>query len=232
MGLAPTSDAMIAHSPVADYSFGVARQIGDTQIGFSVHTGQNELAQANGTMISAQRGNTKVKLAYIDEKGSLFGTPVGSGAMRLGDGSQTAFIEGSSAFDIGSWAFDAYASANVTRIDMASDTLLTDASDMVGIRFGMIASKAALGGRLSFGIAQPLTVVSGQGTYTLGSGYDLASRSLTFADHKVDFSGKINPRATFGYEAPMSTGALLRFGASSNANGSDVRALASLAKRF
>ena len=232
MGLAPVSDAMLAHNPVADYSFGMSRQTGETSLGVTVYAGQNEMSSATGAMLTVKRGAANLKVAYVGEQGSIFGTPTGSGAMRLGDGAKTAFVEGAGSFDVGEWNLDVYASASMTHLDIADDMLLTDADDMVGIRFGMIASKTALGGRVNFGIAQPLTVINGKGTFTIGSGYDLATRSLTFEDRTVDFSGSISPRAVFAYEAYTLGGAMLRFGASSNSDGSDLRALTSIGARF
>ena len=102
--------------------------------------------------------------------------------------------------------------------------LLTDAGALITGRFGLTASRSALGGLLRLGVAQPLTVISGKGTYTVGSGYDLASRSLLFTDRRVDFSGGFDPLLTFGFEGagPRSQ---WRVALAGKSHARDVRAL-------
>lgn len=232
MGLAPVSDAMLAHNPVADQSFSVKRRIGAGSLGLSLHTGDNEVSSTNAATVSMARGPATVKLGYIDEQGSMFGTPTGTGAMRLGDGAQTTFVEGASNLVFGDWSLAAYASASRTKLALASDTLMTDADTLFAVRFGLIASKMVSGGKISFGLAQPLTVVDGKATFTLGNGYNLATRSLTFEDRIVELGGSIAPRAIAGYEGFTSNGLMLRFGTSSSSDGRDVRAVGSIGSRF
>ena len=160
----------------------------------------------------------------LDENNVVFGTPTGSGALRFGDGARTVFLEASHDVALGKWKLGGYASLGATRLKLADDTLLTDAGTMLTNRFGLTASRNALGGRMSFGLVQPLTVVSGSGTYTVGSSYDLASRSLLFTNRRVDFSGRIDPLLTLGY-ARGGSNSLVHFGLASNADASDVRGL-------
>src|SRR3546814_6929706 len=97
---------------------------------------------------------------------------------------------------------------------------LTNAGTLLTSRFGLTASRPAFGGVLRFGVAQPLTVISGGGTYTVGSGYDLASRSLLFSDRRVDFSGGFDPLLTVGL-AEGGPRSQVRFGMASTRDRSD-----------
>ena len=134
------------------------------------------------------------------------------------------FAEASQDVSLGRWHLSGYASLGATRLDMAGDMLLTQAGTMVTNRFGLTAGRALAGGRVTFGVAQPLTVIAGRGTYTLGSGYDLASRSLLFTNRSVDFGGRIDPLMTFGFERGGDH-SQLRMGLAGTLDASDVRAL-------
>jgi hypothetical protein len=224
MGLAPSSDAVMAYSPIADLSFEAEHPLAGGSLGLSVVGGQTDYGTASGAVVSWRKGGTSLKAGLIDEGGTVFGTPVGSGALRFGDGASTAFLEVAHAVPLGQWRLEGYASLGATRLKLADDMLLTHAGTLTTTRFGATASRRIAGGVLRLGIAQPLTAVSGKGTYTVGSAYDLASRSLVFTDRRVDFSGRIDPLLTFGFEGggPRSQ---LRIAMTSNASASDVRAL-------
>lgn len=224
VGLAPSTDAVFAYSPVANLSVGAEHPLAGGVIGLSLVGGRADYGSANGAMLTWRKAGTSLKAGLLDEKGTVFGTPTGSGALRFGDGARTAFIEAAQSVPLGNWRLDGYASLGETRLDLARDMLLTDAGALVTTRFGLTASRPAFGGVLRLGVAQPLTVISGRGTYTVGSGYDLASRSLLFSDRSVDFSGGMNPLLTLGFEkgGPRSQ---LRFGMASTVDAHDVRAL-------
>ena len=224
MGLAPTSDAMFAHSPLAQTSIGISHEMGDGNLAVIAYAGNQADTQTIGTVVRWQDDIGTFKLGVLDETGAVFGTPVGAGALRFGDGATTMFFEAASGFDAGDWSFDGYASIGATRMKIGDDTLMTDAGMFMSTRFGINVSREALGGRARMGLAQDLVALDAQATYTVGNGYDLANRSLTYGQRNVDFSGRISPKVTFGYERHGERSSL-RFGGSTNTSGEDVRAL-------
>ena len=224
MGLAPSSDAVFAYSPVANLAIGARYPLAGGWLGVETVGGRTDYGSAKGAVVSWRKAGLRFKAGMLDENNVVFGTPTGSGALRFGDGARTVFLEASHDVALGKWKLGGYASLGATRLKLADDTLLTDAGTMLTNRFGLTASRNALGGRMSFGLVQPLTVVSGSGTYTVGSSYDLASRSLLFTNRRVDFSGRIDPLLTLGY-ARGGSNSLVHFGLASNADASDVRGL-------
>ncbi|KHK91974.1 peptidase S8 [Novosphingobium malaysiense] len=224
MGLAPSSDAVFAYSPVADLAIGARYPLAGGVLGVDAVGGRAGYGSANGAVVSWRKAGTTLKAGMLDETRVVFGTPTGSGALRFGDGARTVFLEASHDVALGKWKVGGYASMGATWLKLADDMLLTDAGTILTNRFGVTASRPVMGGKMSVGLVQPLTVVSGEGTYTVGSSYDLASRSLQFSNRQVDFSGRIDPLLTFGYERG-SANSRIRFGLASNANASDVRAL-------
>lgn len=229
MGLAPSSDAAFAYSPLADMAFGAEHPLAGGRLGIAVVGGSEDEAgatrRAAGTVVSWRRHRTSLKAGLIDERGAVFGTPTGNGALRLGDGATTAFVEAARTMRLGGgWDLSGYASLGATRLKLAQDMLLTHAGTLATTRFGITASHRLAGGVLRFGIAQPLTVVAGQGTYTLATGYDLASRSLVYGRRNVDFSGGIDPLLTFGFEKGGAA-SQLRLAAAARTDCGDLRVL-------
>ncbi|MFI8667237.1 S8 family peptidase [Qipengyuania sp. NPDC077410] len=224
MGLAPSSDAMFAYSPLAQTSMGVSHKLGEGRLAVSAFVGRQEDTATNGLTVQWQQGPSSLKLGLVNETGTVFGTPVGAGAMRFGDGSNTLFVEAASGFDLGRWQFDGYASLGATRLKLADDMLLTDVDTITSGRFGFTASREALGGLVSFGVAQRLVALSGNATFTVGNGYDLGIRGLTFADRTVDLRGRMTPQLTFGFEKTAERSAL-RFGIAGDVQGRDLRAV-------
>jgi hypothetical protein len=224
MGLAPSADAVFAYSPVAELSVGARYPLAGGMLGIDTVGGRADYGSARGAVLSWRTRGSTIKAGMIDEKGTVFGTPTGRGALRFGDGARTFFAEVSQAAAVGRWELSGYASLGATRLDLAQDMLLTRAGTMLTQRFGLTAGRDLAGGRMTFGVAQPLTVVAGKGTYTVGSGYDIASRSLLFTDRMVDFGGRINPLLTFGYVRGADR-SQLRVGVAGAVDGGDVRAL-------
>lgn len=105
-----------------------------------------------------------------------------------------------SGFDLGRWQVDGYASLGATHLKLADDMLLTNVDTITSGRFGFTASRQTLGGLVRFGVAQRLVALSGNATFTVGNGYDLGIRGLTFADRTVDLRGRMTPQLTFGFE--------------------------------
>lgn len=227
VGMAPTSDVMFAYSPRAQTSVGVAGPITESRIGLSLYTGDHVL----GATAHVSAGVGTLKLGLLDETGAVFGTPVGAGAIRFGDGARTIFAEVATGFGTNGWQVDAYASVGSTRLKLADDLLLTEAQTLVSGRFGVVATQQMVGGVVSVGLAQPLMVLSGKGTFTLGSDYDPVSRRLLFAERTIDFGGQVQPHVTFGFEKHRS-GSALRVGAATDARTRDMRAIGSWTMRF
>lgn len=203
---------MFAYSPLAKTSVGMSRQIGKARLTISAYAGRQEYIETDGFTIHWQQGLSSLKLGVIDETGTVFGTPVGAGAMRFGDGSATLFVEAASGFDLGAWQFDGYASLGATRLKLADDMLLTNADTIKSGRFGLTVSRETLGGLVSFGVAQRLVALSGDATFTVGKGYDLGIRGLTYDQREVNLRGKVSPEMTFGYEL-LGANSSFRFGA-------------------
>ncbi len=231
LGFAPTSDAMFAYSQLAQTSIGVSRALLDKKVSLRVYGGGQRGVSVLGATTGLDLGSSNLKLGVISEKGSVFGTPVGAGAMRFGDGADTLFVEASKAVEIDRWTLEGYASVGATRLKLADDMLLTNADTITSGRFGLIASRDAFGGALSLGLAQPLVALTAKGTVTVGSDYDLETRSLLFEQRSIDMNGRIKPRLTIGYER-AETDSVFRFGAATDATGRDVRALATYRKRL
>ena len=224
-GLAPRSDAMAAYIPVAETSIGLARSMADGALALSVHTGSDGDLTATGAMLRWSTPAVTVKLGLADERGSVFGTPTGAGALRLGDGTQTAFAELSRNFDLSGWTLGAYAGLGATRLKLAPDMLLTDADTIASTRFGINLARQIGDMRLALGIAQPLTAIAGSGTLTVGSGYDRDARALAYAEHQIDLTGSIMPRLSVGLDGGTRRSAW-NIGFSANGDGSDARAFA------
>lgn len=222
MGLAPASDVTIAYSAGANLSMGVERG----RFSFSALNGAAPGGSSRGVLLGWNSPVVRVKAGLIDEKGTLFGTPVGTGALRLGDGARTLFLELSRSLRLGEWSLDSYASFGATRIKVGPDTLLTSASSILTQRAGLSASHAALGGRMRFGVALPLVAVAGSGTLTYATAYDLPGRSLIYSRERVNLTGRYDPIVSLGYERVGARSAL-RFAAATNTSANDLRALAS-----
>jgi hypothetical protein len=231
LGLAPTSDAVLAYSPWAQSSIGINRRIGEGNLALSAYAGGAGDIAAKGTTLQFLQGRSSLKLGMIDEKGSVFGTPVGTGMLRFGNGARTVFLEAASSFDLGRWRFDGFGSLGGTRLRLPGDTLITDADIITTARFGLIASRPALAGRLSFGLAQPLVVIGGKATLTVGDAYSLNARNLVFERRAVDLSSALRPQLTIGYEK-IGARSNLRLGAASDIQARDIRAVGTWTVRF
>ncbi|MCA0978300.1 S8 family serine peptidase [Qipengyuania flava] len=225
MGLAPSSDAMFAYSPLAQTSIGVRHVVGETLLSLNAVGGKRDGMSVVGTSAALSSKQSSLKFGFLSEQGTVFGTPVGAGAMRFGDGADTLFFEAGQGFAIGDWTLEGYASLGATKLKLSDDMLLTKAGTITSGRYGFTTSRSAWGGRLSMGVAQRLVGLRANGVVTVGSDYDLASRSLRFEQRPIDMRGKLRPEITLGYEKSGERSAL-RVGAASDLAGNSVRALA------
>ena len=231
LGLAPTADVVQAYMPQGDSGLAYDRRSGSLAWGIAAHAGTTDATSGSALLGWIGRDRTMFKLGLLDERGSVFGTPVGTGALRFGDGARTAFAELSSGVGLGEWDLTGYGSIGATSLKLAGDTLLTGAGTITTARFGLTFSHPLQGGRGSIGLAQPLVALSGTGDFTVSSGYDLANRSLDFSTREIDLSGQIAPRLTIGYEKAGGS-SNLRFGLGSKVDGSDMGGLATWRLRF
>jgi hypothetical protein len=226
MGLAPASDVTIAYAPGANLSMGVERGVLGGELSLSALSSDGAYGSARGALIGWNSPAVRVKVGYLKEQGTLFGTPVGAGALRFGDGARSLFLELSRNWRLGSWSLDTYASLGASRLRIGGDTLLTSASSILTQRAGLSASHAGLGGRMRLGLALPLTAFAGSGELTYASGYDLAQRSLVYSRDRIALTGRYDPVVSVGYERAGKNSAL-RLAAASNTSAVDWRALAS-----
>lgn len=232
MGLAPFADGILAYAPQAGNSFGVDRYIGRSKVGLTLSTGSFGEMRATAVTAGWSNGSTDVRLSYIDETGSVMGTPTGNGALRLGEGAQTVMIEGHHTFKLGGdWDLEAYGSVGLTRLKIDRASLVTGATDILGSRLGIQASGPAFGGMLSFGVAQPLNVERGTAQLTVGTGYDLDTRSLTFGQRNADLSGERSLQITAGF-AKSNARSSFRIGFMQDVTRGETSALAGWSMRF
>lgn len=232
MGLAPFADGILAYAPQASNSFGVDRYVGGGKLGLTVSVGDYAGASARAATVSWARGRTELRASLVDEDNSVMGMPTGAGALRLGRGATTAMIEAHRRFDLaGLWRLEGYGSVGMTRIKVDRSSLVTGASLVVGTRIGIQATGPALGGILSFGLAQPLTIESGTARLTYGNGYDLASRSLVYGAAEASLAGERRVQLTAGFAkgGPRSS---LRLGMMQDLVDGSIRALAGWSLHF
>lgn len=230
-GMAPASDAMFAYAPIAQTSVGMTRKLGKGEVALAAFSGERKGFAARGATLHYRQGLSMLKLGLADEIGTVFGTPVGTGLMRFGDGARTAFIEASSGVRAGAWSFDGYASLGATRLHLADDMLIDRASMILTNRFGVFARRSVMKGILSLGAAQDVVSLAGHADLTLGTRFDLANRTLIYENQKVSLAGQMRPQAVVGYEHRGDRSSF-NFGAASDASGEDVRAVAAWQVRF
>ncbi|WP_277970227.1 hypothetical protein [Sphingomonas echinoides] len=97
------------------------------------------------------------------------------------------------------WTLEGYGSLGVTRLKIDAASLVTGATPILGTRIGVQATGMVPGGTLTLGIAQPLAIEAGAAELTLGSGYDLANRSLTYGVTRASLAGPRRVQLTAGY---------------------------------
>lgn len=202
MGLAPFSNGILAYAPQAGNSVGIDRYIGNSKFGLTVSAGRDGYvgSSAHAVTLAWSRGRTDLRLSYVDERGSIMGTPTGLGALRLGRGATTAMIEGHRTFSIGDgWTLEGYGSIGFTKLKIDTASLVTGSSAIIGSRVGLQAHGQMLRGVVSFGIAQPLTIEAGSARLTYGTGYDLETQSLTYSTANASLAGQRRLQLTTGY---------------------------------
>lgn len=227
LGLAPFADGTLAYAPQAGNSLTLDRPIGIGRISFSLGHGRQGPARATTATASLTMMRTTLRASLIDEDGAVFGL-AGTGALTLGRGSTTAMVEAKQAVGlINGWRLEGYGSVGITSLKIDPTSVVTGATPLIGTRLGLQASGPAMGGTLSFGIAQPLTIESGQALLTLGRGYDLDSRSLTFSHSTASLASDVRRiDITAGFVRAWRYG-LLRLGTSRDVATGDTKALLS-----
>jgi len=230
-GLAPTSDLVNAYGPQATTTMGIARYSEKGRLAFSLTNGVQNGMRVNAASISYAHNNTHLKLALLDENGAVFGTPTGSGGLQLANGDQTITGEVGQAVTIGTWTLNGYASLGATRLKINPNSLITGADTLITSRMGLTATGPAWGGRLSFGLAQPLSVISGNAQLSYGNSYDLASQSLDYGTTQASLANRVRYQMTAGYEKAIGD-AHLRIGATKDINTGEARALMSFQRRL
>lgn len=200
MGLAPFADGVLAYAPQAATSLGVDRAVGGGRLRLTMAAGRASGSAAQAMTLGWSRGGLDLRASYIDEDGTLMGMPTGSGALRLGRGARTVMVEVHHRLGVtDGWALEGYGSLGITRLKIDAASLVTAATPILGSRIGVQASGAVPGGLLTLGIAQPLAIEAGAAELTLGTGYDLASRSVLYGVTRASLAGQRRVQITAGY---------------------------------
>jgi hypothetical protein len=200
MGLAPFADGVLAYAPQAATSLGVDRAVGGGRLGLTMVAGRASGSAAQAMTLGWSRGGLDLRASYIDEDGTLMGMPTGSGALRLGRGARTVMVEVHHRLGVtDGWALEGYGSLGITRLKIDAASLVTGATPILGSRIGVQATGAVPGGLLTLGIAQPLAIEAGAAELTLGTGYDLASRSVLYGVTRASLAGPRRVQLTAGY---------------------------------
>ena len=200
MGLAPFADGVLAYAPQAATSLGVDRAVGGGRLGLTMVAGRASGSAAQAMTLGWSRGGLDLRASYIDEDGTLLGMPTGSGALRLGRGARTVMVEVHHRLGVtDGWALEGYGSLGITRLKIDAASLVTGATPILGSRIGVQATGAVPGGLLTLGIAQPLAIEAGAAELTLGTGYDLASRSVMYGVTRASLAGQRRVQLTAGF---------------------------------
>lgn len=205
-GARPTAFAAIRPDGDAHpYLNGASKRVGvvlplqDRLLSVETHFGRadNRRIHAVTARLNGQSGYLQAGLA--DEAGAVFGTPVGSGPLRFGDGARTVFLAGGARTGGAGWLVNAEAFVGVTRIKLADDLLLRDISAVASGQFNVTARAAWADGYLSATLSQPLAVAAGQASFRMPAGFDRLTRTLIHHDTAADLRGRLDPQMTFGY---------------------------------
>ncbi|WP_375380142.1 S8 family peptidase [uncultured Sphingomonas sp.] len=232
MGLAPFADGILAYVPQMTNSFGVDHFIGGGRLGVTVALNRSNASQASAVTLGWTKGKIDLRMSVIDETGTVMGMATNAGALNLGRGASTAMVEAHQRFGSAlGWSMEGYGSIGYTRLKIDHDSLVTGSSAIIGSRVGIQATGSVLGGLLSFGVAQPLTVESGSARISYSSGYDLASQSLTYATSDASLAGRRQVQLTAGF-SKGGRRSRFRLGASQNLQDHSVRALAGWGTTF
>lgn len=232
MGLAPFADGIRAYAPQAATRIKVDRETALGTVGIALTGGRIGSTSATAATVSIDRGPNSLRASLIRESGSIMGS-ISTGALSLGGGATTALAEVHRNFALaGGWSLEGYASIGVTNIRTDPQSIVTGSKSLVGTRAGLQAHYEALGGQLSFGLAQPLTIESGSATLTLASHYDPMSQSLVYRSSKASLASTQRPvQLTFGYST-ITASRHFRFGFMQDMSDGRVSALLGYGFRF
>jgi hypothetical protein len=216
MGLAPNSQGHAAYAPQATNTFSMGMTEGTVRFGVTGAQGGDRYGRASVTGVDVRTRNSGLRFSVVDEIGSVMGMP-SSGALQLGRGATTLLLEADRSFSLaGGWSAHLYGSVGRTTLKIASQSLVTGSSPIVATRFGLTVDGPVGGGRMSVGLAQPLTVESGSARLHVASGYDLGSQSLVYSDRTASLRGdRREYQLSAGYERQVGRYAL-RLGVSRN----------------
>ena len=193
-GLGPQAAALTAYAPATQTGLRTALALGAATLTFDAGTGGAAAYRGYAGMrtqaaaLHWAHGPWTLGGGVVAEDGSLFGSR-SAGTLRLGSGADTVF--GDARFDraVGGWRLSGYGSVGVTHVRALDASLLTAPSALTTTRFGVEAEHGLAGLLLTMGLAQPLNVEHGSATLRWSNGYDLASRSLTYASDRVSLNG-------------------------------------------
>lgn len=201
-GLAVPSDALLAYTPQAQMSVRYSRSLGIGDLSASFVGGGVQSNGAWAGSLALMRDRNSIRVALIEERGTVLGAPVGLGGLRLGRGARTLVAEISRSFVLpGHWTVSGYASLGATSIAIDRTSLVTDASLLMGTRFGAQAAGPLFGGILEAGVAQPLSIRWGSVDITRAIGFDHVLRTLDHSVSRVSVAKARSVQMTAGFAA-------------------------------
>ncbi|MEE3216590.1 MAG: hypothetical protein VX259_13560, partial [Pseudomonadota bacterium] len=147
--------------------------------------GSTRYGSATAAGVEYSIADTSLRVGMVNERGSFFGAPA-QGSFRFGD-VNTVVFDAAHSFWLGSgWSLDAYGSLGLTRLGAGGNSLFTG-GQMLSSRYGVsFSGPISATERLSFGLAQPLTIEGGSLKLGVGTGYDLDRRALVMGERSAE----------------------------------------------
>ncbi|MCA1196373.1 S8 family serine peptidase [Sphingomonas sp. R647] len=201
-GLSAPADALLAYAPRVQMSVRYSRPFGPGQVTASFVGGGAENSGAWAGSLALNQGGTSIRLALVEERGTVLGAHAGLGGLRLGRGARTLVAEMTRSFALpGDWIISGYASLGATSIAIDRASLVTDASQLLGTRFGAQTAGPFLGGVVEVGVAQPLSIQWGSIDITRAVRFDHAVGALDHSVSRVSIAGARGVHLTAGFAA-------------------------------
>lgn len=198
--LSAPSDAVRAYAPRVNISARYLRPVGDGWLTAAFAGGGIESMGAWAGSLAWSRDTSSVRIAMIEERGSVLGTPTGLGGLRLGRGARTMVTEFTHGLAFrGGWALGGYTSIGMTHLSIDQASLVTGATPLLATRFGLNAHGPLLSGIVELGLARPLAVQWGSVDITRALTFDRALGTLEYAASRVSVVGARGVHLTAGY---------------------------------
>nr|WP_277754051.1 S8 family serine peptidase [Porphyrobacter sp. GA68] len=178
---------------------GILLPLQDHLLSVETHFGRSHNRRIHAVTARLSGQSAYIQTGLADEAGAVFGTPVGSGPLRFGDGAQTVFLAGGAQTGGAGWLLDAEAFVGLSRIKLADDLLLREVSAVASGQFNLTARAAWADGFLWAKLSQPLAITAGQASFRMPANFDRLTRTLIHHDAAANLRGRFDPQMTFGY---------------------------------